>query len=303
MGIRSNRSKEHDAFFPSLTVRQAERLRRLSVEALARHGIRTQAFGDVLKDGHGLEFGLDNVHRRLAAVPERRWHTVIRDHFAQMVAALQEASPSELAVAELLARCKVKLCPPDLMADSPQEHFTYRRSVADLDLAIVVDSSTSVAYLRDSDVARVDRDVLWATARANLLESGPGRPEQVVLGGGSYFALESDSVFQGSWLAYPNELAGRLGFVPGPFGALLSAPASTALNIHLIGDGTTQADGAAMLAASLRQYAREPRPLSPHLYWWDRTDIIAITAFDDAHRPSINVPPELGEVFSREARG
>ncbi|BCT78111.1 hypothetical protein SCMU_39530 [Sinomonas cyclohexanicum] len=298
MGLFSRR-KAMDPELEGLTTDQAALLRRLAVEAAARHGVHAQANPDHLETADGQRYGLSNLARTVASEPGHAWEAAVDRHFTAVLSGTPAAA---LEGPELLGRLRAKFIAPETVTqDRAERDFGYVRWVAYLPLVIAVDHPEKVAYLTDADLARLgDPEQVWHTASMNLLSAGlGGTPEEVAHEGGAFLGLQTGSVYTATWMAYPQALMQALGFTPGPLGAFLAAPAANALNLHLIGEATGMADLQLMVQLTALQHSRLPSPLSPHLYWWDGQDSIQpITSFDgeDTH---LVLPDELEHLLER----
>jgi hypothetical protein len=94
-------------------------------------------------------------------------------------------------------------------------------------LLVALDSPESVTYVGAPQIeAAGGEDIVWDAALKNLVAEGPGEPDEMRFEDGSFLVFETESVYQASWLAYPDRLVELLGYKPGPLGALLSIPAT-----------------------------------------------------------------------------
>lgn len=108
-------------------------------------------------------------------------------------------------------------------------------------------------------------------------------------------------MFQATWMAYPAELLSTLGF-HGSQGALITVPAANFLGIHVIGEGTSPADFQVLAGFSRMIFDQHPSPLSPHVYWWDETDVRQLTELDADGKLSFPVPQELQDIFEANVK-
>lgn len=287
---------ERDEALPDLSVGQATRLRRLAVKALSRLDYRPIPDGDTIGVGNGRVFPLTSLSRLVALAPERHWKPLVRQHFAALAAAARAARIEDLEPTELLRLVRVKIFAPAALDTLPDE-FRYGLDQSGLRLLAVADCGSSLSYLRDRDMDRLGHDTVWSAAITNFFSLGVGRPEQLESRDGAFFCLESGSTFQATWLAFPDELFARLGFTVGIQGALLTAPASSIINIHVVGEGTSTGDLDFLLGVTQQQYNSHPSPFSPHLYWWDGFDVHQVSTLKD-ERLSIRLPETLEGVLS-----
>lgn len=245
MGLFRRQPSQPDSIFPELTEVEAARLRELVRKDLTRRGRTVVDLQDHFRDETGKEYGLHSLVRKVALEPPRKMSAVVAAHFDSLFAALAtnvDCGEGDRDTGDLLKRTYPKIMHPDFVSEeSTRSHFGYLRAAAGLPLALALDEPESIRYLKGDEVARMGEDAVWSAAFTNLLEAGLPVPEPMEAGGGAFFILESESMFQATWMAYPAELLSTLGF-HGSQGALITVPAANFLGIHVIGEGTSPAD-------------------------------------------------------------
>ncbi|MFF2296824.1 hypothetical protein [Arthrobacter sp. NPDC058127] len=301
MGFFAKKDQERDGEFPQLTLKQGEKMRKLCEDAFVKLGISVNVLSDrVLVVDSTRGYGLETVARIAAEAPEREWKNAIAEYFARLVAEGERVDIDELPAEQLLERTRAKIIDPATITQEHAEaHFNYTQWVARLPLLMAFDGEESITYLRDEHVDRIGHEQAWDAARKNLMIEGCGTPEQATSeDGGSLFAIMSESNFQATWLAYPQELLDALGFKAGPLGVFMTVPAATALNLHVVNEGTSIADLIFMATLTAAQHERMPHPLSPHIYWWNGSYVQPITVATDSGL-AMELPEELEVVLSR----
>ncbi|MCA4135043.1 hypothetical protein [Arthrobacter sp. M4] len=259
---------------------QAATLRKLSIASLSRLGYSATADHAVINVGNGKEVQLESLSRMVALAPERQWKPLVRAHFAAVDLALRAPRIQDLPPSTVLGYVRAKVCEPAAFGEAAG-NFSYGLDQSGLKVLAVMDGSHSLLYLTDQDMERLGHDAVWSAAIGNFFNLGVGVPEQLEGRNGAFFCVEADHSFQSTWLAFPDELFERLGFTVGVQGALLTAPASSIINIHIIGEGTTAGDLDFLLGASSVQYNNHPAPFSPHVYWWDGFAVHQISSLKD----------------------
>lgn len=223
---------------------------------------------------------------------------MVEQHFGAVIG--DAAGPSDLTQEEMLGRLYPKFISPGTLAYSQQgdpSRYAYARDVAMVPLLVALDSPESVTYVASSQIeAAGGAGPVWDAALRNLIADGPGHSEEMRFEEGSFLVFETESVYQASWLAYPDKFVELLGYKPGPLGALLSIPASNILCLHLITDATTIADISAMVRITGLMQAQHASALSPLLYWWDGATVQPISG-QDGEDVQLFVPEELASIL------
>ena len=298
MSLFSRKSRSADPYLPELSIMQADRLRDLSVAALGRLGVSAVAAGDHLAASHNHKYGLFAVGRKAAELPERDWPGMVEQHFGAVIG--DAAGRSDITQEEMLGRVYPKFISAGVLAhaqESDPSVYAYARDVAKVPLLVALDSPESVTYVASTKIeAAGGAGIVWDAALRNLIADGPGHPEEMRFEDGSFLVFETESVYQASWLAYPDKFVELLGYKPGPLGALLSIPATNILCLHLVTDATTINDISAMVRVTGLMQAQHPSALSPLLYWWDGSTVQPISGHDgeDVH---LFVPDELASIL------
>jgi hypothetical protein len=300
MGFFGKKEDERDAEFPQLTVKQGDRMRQLCKEALVKLGIDVEVFSDRIVTADGTAYGLETVSRMAAAAPEREWKKAIAEYFSHLAAESEPPGIDQLPVEQLLERTRAKIIDPATVTQEQAEtHFNYAQWVGRLPMVMAFDGEETITYLRDTHVATIGQELAWDTARKNLISEGCGTPEQVTSeDGGSVFAIMSDSNFQATWLAFPEDLLEALGFKAGPLGVFITVPSATALNLHVVNEGTSIVDLTFMATLTAAQHEGMPHPLSPHIYWWNGSYVEPVTGAVDGAL-ALELPEELEVLLTR----
>lgn len=298
MGLFARKTTTADPYLPELSGKQADKLRQLSIAVLGRLGVTATAAGDHLAVSEGRKFGLFAVARKAAALPEQGWEGMAEEHFGAVVRGA--AGGSDVPAAELLNRVYPKIIAPEALAYTQQtdpSRYAYARDAAMMPLLLALDSPESVSYLGAPQIDSAGgADLVWDAALRNLLAAGPGQPEELSIDGGSFLVFETESVYQSSWLAYPDRLMELLGHKAGPLGALLSIPAANILCLHLVTPATGVNDISAILRFTGVMHSQHPSALSPLLYWWEGTTVQPISGHD-GERVHLFVPEELASIL------
>ncbi|MHA7291546.1 DUF1444 domain-containing protein [Arthrobacter sp. MDT3-24] len=244
------------------------------------------------------KYGLFAVARKAAALPERDWKGMVEQHFSAVISG--DAGGSNVTAEELLNRVYPKVVSPETLARSQQNdpsRYAYARDVAMVSLLVALDSPGSVTYLGAPQIEAAGwADIVWDAALKNLIAQGPGQPADMSLDEGSFLIFETESVYQASWLAYPDRLVELLGYKAGPLGALLSIPATNILCLHLVTEATSITDISAMINVTGIIQSQHPSALSPLLYWWDGTTVQPISGHD-GESVHLFVPEELASIL------
>ncbi|WP_329926179.1 immunity 49 family protein [Streptomyces sp. SP17BM10] len=188
-----------------------------------------------------------------------------------------------------------------------REHFGYLRPLAtDLLVGIALDSPESVRVLDDRDVALVDRDVLDAAARTNLLDS-PITYDTWDLPDGAVLHIlgHPDSAFAASKLLVFEEAVRAAGGPPiPPEGVLVVVPNRHNLVFYPLADRHVGEAVNSLARFGLGAYEDGPGSLSPRVFWWRAGTLTSITVLDPESRSlSISPPDELMSIMRRLVHG
>lgn len=299
MGMFSKKQPDADEFLPLLTSKQGNKLRRLALDALLQTGMRGEDKGDYILAQGNYEFGLENLARRVLPVPEDFWREITEQHMDQLVnSVLNQREPSNTGNA-LLVESYIKVAAPHVAESMKQSAgYSYLKELCSLSLAIVFDGGGSIRYASDDELAGFGPEKVWEAATSNFFDLGPGTPERISKDSSSILVIDSGSIFQATWLAHPAELFERLGISVSPSGAILSAPTNSTLCLHVIDDGSSAKDFSFLLETTLRQFDRDSQPLSPHLFWWDGSNLVQLSELiEDENGQSVRftMPPTLAD--------
>lgn len=295
--FRRKSSSAKDGTYTFLTQSQGEEMRRLCSEVFAQSGRQATVADDHISGGDGYQYGLETVARILRDVPESEWKSVLNQYFDTRFRGHDLPSLRDLSVEELASRTRAKIIDPATVTpEQAEESFNYVRWIARLPLLMAYDGPETISYLTDSDFERIG-DLAWDVARQNLLLEGTGQPQHITSDdGGSMYGIMSESNFQSTWAVYPADLVEALNLDVGEHGMLISAPAATALNFHILGESSTSEDLQFMARMAATQYDRLTHPLSQHVYWWHGTDMEPLTVIED-NTMAFSIPESLAWVL------
>ncbi|MEU7727390.1 hypothetical protein AB0B78_19435 [Streptomyces sp. NPDC040724] len=206
--------------------------------------------------------------------------------------------------ADPLRNVYLRLAAAESIPPEATHQFGYLRPVAtDLLEGIAYDTPDSVRLLDDQDVARVDRDVLYAAARANLLAEPVGYDTIERPGGAVLHIIGGDSVYAASKALVFEEAVRAAGGPEIPAeGVLLTVPNRHNLVFYPLADRHVGEAVNDLAQFGLGAYEDGPGRLSPRVFWWRAGSLTTITVFDDETRTmSIAPPPELMDTMRRLA--
>ncbi|WP_129336379.1 hypothetical protein [Cellulomonas endophytica] len=271
--VRNTAGGSPDATFRAMTRDEADLVRRLAAEALARAGRRTIVNPDHLAGTDGTLYPLRPVVAACrAAGPRLRWRRVVEREVAALLA--PPAGPDELSDEALLAAVSLRVVPRGLVgADLAAEGLAYARPVADDLLEVLVlpgtsDEGPAGPVLRDADVERRGAARLHRAALENLLRDPVDgvtrlrRREEVVL-------LSGASPLVASKVLVLRDVLQRVhGERRYPDGVLVAVPDRHDLLLHPV-DGPDAREALAVMAdLAVRYHASGAGPVSPAVYWW-----------------------------------
>lgn len=198
----------------------------------------------------------------------------------------------------------LRLAAAESIPPEAAHQFRYLRPVAtDLLEGIAYDAPDTVRLLDDQDVAQVDRDVLYAAARANLLAEPVSYDTLQRPGGAVLHIMGGDSVYAASKaLVFEEAVRAAGGPELPPEGALLTVPNRHNLVFYPLCDHHVGEAVNDLAQFGLGAYEDGPGRLSPRVFWWQAGILTTITVFDDQTKTmSIAPPPELMDTMRRLA--
>lgn len=206
--------------------------------------------------------------------------------------------------ADPLRHVCLRLAAAESIPPEAAPQFGYLRPVAtDLFEGVAYDTPNSVRLLDDGDIARVDRDALYAAARANLLAEPVGYDTVERPGGAVLHIIGGESVYAASKALVFEEAVRAAGGPAIPAeGALLTVPNRHNLVFYPLADRHVGEAVNDLAQFGLGAYEDGPERLSPRVFWWRAGTLTTITVFDDETRSmSITPPPELMDTMRRLA--
>ncbi|MEV7027056.1 immunity 49 family protein [Kitasatospora sp. NPDC093558] len=222
------------------------------------------------------------------AVRVHGWDLDVRSGY--LPAALLGSSP-----ANSLDRVYLRLVAEESIPDGARSQFGYLRPLAtDLLAGIALDGPDSLRVLDDRDVALVDRGVLAAAARTNLLNA-PVNYDTYDLPGGAVLHIlgHPESPFAASKLLVFEETVRAAGGPDLPAdGVLAVVPNRHNLVFHPLADEHVGEAVNALAQFALGAYEDGPGRISPRVFWWRAGTLTSITAVDPESRTMTISPPD-----------
>lgn len=262
-----------DPTFTFLTVGEAARLRALTREAFARHGLEVDVQADHLRSDDGAGYGLHNLFALChnARRGEREWPAIVTDHVARMLRARQGPELSELSREEILEHAFVRVVASSSLPDL--SGFGYRREVVgDLVELLAFDTPDAVVLMPDDVVARVGADDLRAAGVHNLLTEPFGGIEWLESGDVRFGVVAGESVHTASRMLTVDDVLRRVtGEADAPYGTLLAVPYRHQLAFHVVADARVLPTVEAMVRFAIAGYDDGIGSISPHLYYRSAT--------------------------------
>lgn len=299
---RAARPRTPDAALPFLDVDEADALRELVAQALRDHGHEPVVQPDQVLDEVGRGFGLWNVATQCRDERRRRWPQLVSRHVAGALASLDGPPPLEGTSREVaLRQVHLRLYDTDSLQGLAPAHA--QQLVPGISIVLALDLPTTVAVLRDEDVAALgDLDELMAAGRRNLLTVlGPTHHEQVTARQGTRLdLLAGESFFTASLALLLPEVIEHIdpGAAPADLGVLVAVPTRNKLALHVVRDATAVVAVEVLAQFAGSGYATEPGPLSPHVHWCSGSGEWEQVSHLDDGRLSVDVGPAFGEALS-----
>jgi surface antigen len=288
----SSSAAEIDPSLPPLTVDQAALLRRTVHAWLAQHGHEALVAADHVE----LEstFGLENLARNCAQHPQRSWGGLVGNHLQVLMTATTtgRVDPAMLPRAELLSRVMLRLWPSDTF-DTDSVGGPSIHEVADgLVETLVYDAPSYVATIDAERETKLGSAELRGAARRNLARDRYVH-EIVEQKGARIDLVHSESTYAASKILVLTDLLRELyGERDFSRGVLVGVPDRSMLVLHVVEGQPAHGAIASMTPFVTRRYAEAPWPLSPHIYWWNAGELVAVARADglDANgQPKITV--------------
>jgi hypothetical protein len=295
---------EPDHAFSFLTVGQAARLRALTRQTFAEHGIESEIHADHLLASGGWRFGLHNLFAICRHAPggEKTWPALIRLHVEAVMRRRQEPSPADLPAADLLDRAFIRVCGAGTVPSMAA--FGYHRPLGgDLVELIAYDAPDVVTYLTDAEVERVGADSLRAAGVEHLLAEPFGEVHWLQAPRGARFAvLAGESVHTASRLLTLDDVLRRsLGDAATPNGVVVSVPNRHQLAFHRPEDGSLIRAIEGLTRFTIDSYADGAGGISPHLFWRPPGGglLQQLTEIEGPDRVAVRIEGQFAEVVQR----
>jgi hypothetical protein len=295
---------ETDETFGFLTVGQAARLRALTRQTLAEHGVESEIRADHLLAAGGWYFGLHDLFAICRKAPggEKAWPGVVRSHVEAVVRRRQEPSPADLPAETLLKGAFVRVCGAGTLPTMAA--FGYHRPLGgDLVELIAYDTPDVVAYLTDAEVERVGAQALRAAGVEHLLAEPFGEVHWLEAPRGARFAvLAGESVHTASRLLTLDDVLRRsLGDADTPNGVVVSVPNRHRLAFHRPEDGSLIRAIEGLTRFTMDTYADGAGGISPHLFWRPPAGgpLCQLTEIGGPGPGSVRIDGEFAEVVQR----
>lgn len=295
---------EPDHTFTFLTVGQAARLRALTRQTFAEHGIESEIHADHLLAADDWRFGLHNLFAICRHAPggEKAWPALIRSHIEAVMRRREEPSPADLPAAELLDHAFIRVCGAGTIPSMAA--FGYHRPLGgDLVELIAYDTPDVVAYLTDAEVERVGADSLRAAGVEHLLAEPFGEVHWLQAPQGARFAvLVGESVHTASRLLTLDDVLRRsLGDTATPHGIVVSVPNRHQLAFHRPEDGSLIRAIEGLTRFTIDSYAGGAGGISPHLFWRPPGGglLQQLTEIEGPDRVAVRIEGQFAEVVQR----
>ncbi|WP_405066954.1 hypothetical protein OG558_35715 [Kribbella sp. NBC_01510] len=268
------RRKETDTLQPHqvltpLTASQAERLVRMSEEAVAKRGFTMRYDGagalvpvgsDGAPVGDGPSAGLMNLARTVADLPRQQWRSAVAAHFDQMTS-LNEPPPipDDLENELYLRLVCAATIDPEMGKGVPE----FAPGVLTVPATYV---GRGVAMHFNIDSLGVPREEATRMGLANL--RGIRDEVETVRFEGAEITLLTGSMFTASRaLVFDTVLRESLQVENPPFGCLVAMPARDMLFVHVLRDQTMLKALQLLITTANRMFSTRPGSVSPHVYY------------------------------------
>ena len=265
---QTDRWQPHPVLMP-LTASQAERLVRLSEEAVAKRGytMRYDGAGALVPVGDngatvrdGASAGLMNLARTVADLPRQQWRSAVAAHFDQMTSPDGPPPlPDDLENELYLRLVCAATIDPQMSKGVPE----FAPGILTVPAAYV---GRGVAMHFDIESLGVPREEATRMGLANLRSL---RDEiDTVRFDGAEFTLLTGSMFTASRaLVFDTVLRESLQVENPPFGCFVAMPARDVLFVHVLRDQTMLKALQLLITTAGSMFSTRPGPVSPHVYY------------------------------------
>jgi hypothetical protein len=159
---------------------------------------------------------------------------------------------------------------------------------------VVFDYPELLTVLTDEQVARYGHERLCAAGLANLAREEPDFGAI-----GPVYCLTGSVHTASTALVLPDMIARASGETEFPNGVLVSVPERSTLLYHVLRDESMHDAIESMVAMTTSAFDDGHKPISKHLYWWNRGEFTAITRFGEGDTVEIHIDGEFAEAFYR----
>lgn len=231
-------------------------------------------------------YELFSLGRRCAEEEPERWEDLVRAHF-ERARALRDEAARVLAATSLDDALRARLRPQLVPRRDAKKSSVRRDALPGLRevLALRLQHGDAIVPRARAEAWGVGADELFAIARANLAAEPPPEPSAE----GSVHVYLGDERTAARVLDLP-----ALVDVDPWLGALVAVPAQSALLVTPVrdaGDVFLLIDQRlAVLTRAI--HAREPRPLSPEIFWWRPDAIVPVPQVPNLHGGTTFVVPD-----------
>ena len=161
---------------------------------------------------------------------------------------------------------------------------------------VVFDYPELLSILTDEQVAQYGHERLRAAGFANLARE---EPDAEVIDG--VYCLTGSVYTASTALVLPDMIARTSGETEFPNGVLVSVPERTVLLYHVPRDESMHEAVQSMVGMTVGAFDDGHKPISKHLYWWNRGEFSAITRFGEDDTVEIHIDGEFADAFNRVA--
>jgi hypothetical protein len=159
---------------------------------------------------------------------------------------------------------------------------------------VVLDHPGIMTVFNDELVAQRGHERLREAGLRNLAREEPDAQvvdDVIVLTGSDYTASTA--------LVLPDMIARATGETEFPNGVLVSMPERQILTYHLPRDESIHPALQTMIGITLAEFDEGHKPISRHVYWWDRGEFSQITSFAEDGTVNVHIDGGFEDVFHR----